>query len=161
MIMNKNDVSYGFISNSDEQTMEFAANFAKTLRGGEFISLIGELGAGKTVFAKGIAKGLNIKQAVTSPTFCLHNIYHGNLTLNHFDFYRINSIDEALIIGVTDYFICDNAVCVCEWASNIATIIPQKRIEILIEKINDNSRRISFNSFYDNRKKPEIVNQKD
>lgn len=135
-----------FISLSFEQTISYAALFAQTLSGGEFICLQGELGAGKTVFTKGIAQGLGISEVITSPTFSLHNIYNGKLTLNHFDFYRLNSVEEALVIGVADYFQLPNSVCVCEWASNISRLIPDNCINIIIEKIDENSRKITINN---------------
>ena len=79
-----------YISNSVEQTMDIAMQFAATLNGGETVLLSGDLGAGKTHFAEGVARQFGIDEVVTSPTFTLHNCYQGRLALNHFDFYRID-----------------------------------------------------------------------
>ena len=88
-------------STSERQTEKLGRRLAKTFSGGETVLLVGELGAGKTRFAKGIARGLGVKETVTSPTFALHNRYRGKkLFLNHFDFYRLSDGDEARAAGL-------------------------------------------------------------
>ena len=92
------------ISHSVAETENIAERFAQTLTGGEAVLLVGEMGAGKTHFVKGLAKGLNIDDVITSPTFTLHNIYYGRLTLNHFDFYRVEDPAEAEMLGLDEFF---------------------------------------------------------
>ena len=85
-----------YLSHSVEETKQIAKDLATTLKGGETLLLDGDLGAGKTHFAKGLAEGLGIDELVTSPTFTLHNIYEGGrLTLNHFDFYRVDNPEDV------------------------------------------------------------------
>src|SRR4030042_6073968 len=97
------------ITKSEKQTFNFAKKFAKTLKGGEVIGLVGDLGAGKTIFAKGLASGLGVKQTVNSPTFVIMKIYKirgtksGIRNLIHVDAYRIKKADEINSIGITDY----------------------------------------------------------
>ena len=99
-------------STSERQTEKLGRRLAKTFSGGETVLLVGELGAGKTRFAKGIARGLGVKETVTSPTFALHNRYRGKkLFLNHFDFYRLSDGDEARAAGLTTVW----------WATTICT----------------------------------------
>ena len=93
-----------FLSDGEETTLSFAEKFASSLKGGEIILLDGRLGAGKTVFVKGIAKGLDIDEEVTSPTFTLMNEYQGRLSLVHMDVYRLKSALEAYEAGLTEYF---------------------------------------------------------
>ncbi len=85
-------------------TLKVAASFAGTLDRGAVVALTGELGTGKTVFTKGVAQALGVKEKVTSPSFTLINEYHGDIDIYHMDFYRLNSIKEILDIGVEDYF---------------------------------------------------------
>ena len=91
-----------FLSDSREATEAFAAGYAKTLSAGDVVLLDGEMGAGKTVFAKGVAKGLGIEEEVTSPTYAYMNDYDGKLF--HYDCYRIESPEQAEALGLADYF---------------------------------------------------------
>lgn len=132
-----------FISNSVEETLNFAKEFAKKLNGGEVITLNGDLGAGKTVFSKGIAKGLGVKETVVSPTFTIMCQYlSGRLNLYHFDMYRLSSGVEAEEFGFSEYIQSSNSVSLIEWSENVKSILPKNTINITIEKINDNSRKI-------------------
>ena len=132
-----------FISNSVEQTLNFASEFASHLKGGEVITLSGDLGAGKTVFSKGVAKGLGVKETVVSPTFTIMCQYlSGRLNLYHFDMYRLSSGLEAEEFGFSEYIQNPNSVSLIEWSENVQSILPKNIINITIEKINDNSRRI-------------------
>lgn len=126
-----------------EQTELFARQFAETLVGGEVILLQGEMGAGKTHFVKGLAQGLNITDTITSPTFALHNQYFGRLTLNHFDFYRIENSEEVELMGLTEFFGQKDGVCAIEWSENISDLIPSNAIIITINKVDDNTRIIT------------------
>ena len=141
---NKNMSNREFISNSVTETERFAENFAKTFTGGEVILLHGDLGAGKTHFVKGLAKGLGVDDVITSPTFALHNSYNGRLTLNHFDFYRIDNSEEVAILGLDEFFYDKHAVSAIEWSENIKDLLPRDCINVTIDKLDENSRRITF-----------------
>ena len=132
-----------FISHSAVETEAFAEQLAKTFVGGEVLLLHGELGAGKTHFVKGLARGLGIDEVVTSPTFALHNSYAGRLTLNHFDFYRIEDSEEVEILGLNEFFYDKQAVAAIEWSENVKELLPRDCIAVTIEKIDDNSRKIT------------------
>lgn len=101
---------------------------------GMILSLEGDLGAGKTVFAQGFAKGLGISEPVCSPTFTIVQVYEeGRLPLYHFDVYRIGDIEEMEEIGYEDYFYGDG-VCLIEWADRIAELLPEDICRVMIEK---------------------------
>lgn len=123
----------------------FARSFASRLKGGEVIDLIGEMGAGKTVFAKGLAEGLGVLQIVTSPTFSIMNEYDGKtLKMYHFDFYRIIDPSEAEELGLTEHFGDFDAVCVVEWGRNVADYIPKNAIKIEIRKLSNTEREVTI-----------------
>lgn len=110
--------------------------------------LEGELGAGKTRFAKGIARGLGVRDEVTSPTFALHNVYNGKrLKFNHFDFYRIQDADEAVAVGLDEYFGTTDSVCVVEWGQNVKDILPPHGIRVTILKSGERKREIHVEKF--------------
>lgn len=135
------------ITNSCEETKEFAIAFSKTLKKGDILCLRGDLGAGKTAFVQGLAKGLGISDYVTSPTFTIVNEYKGDkCTLYHFDVYRIEDSDEMYEIGYEEYIYSDS-VCVIEWPECIEDILPDSRYEINIKKNmdkGDNYREITI-----------------
>ncbi len=132
-----------YISNSPEKTEEIASSLAETLTGGEVIAFSGDLGAGKTCFTRGLAKGLDFMGAVTSPTFALVNEYiGGRFPLYHFDMYRINSWDDLYSTGFFDYL--DNGIIAAEWSENIAAALPDNTIYVDIEKIDDDTRKITI-----------------
>ena len=130
-----------FLSKSREQTQEFAAQYAKTLKAGDVVLLDGDMGAGKTVFAKGIALGLGIEEEVTSPTYAYMNDYDGRLF--HYDCYRIETPEQAERLGLADYFDM-GGICLIEWAQNIAPLLPKNVKRVQIKKINENEREILF-----------------
>ena len=130
-------------SQSFEQTFSIAESLGKSAQKGEIYCLRGELGAGKTVFAKGFAKGLGITEDVTSPTFAIVNEYIGKLPFFHFDVYRIQHIDEMADTGYEEYFY-SNGVCLVEWADLIQPLIPAQATWITITKISENLRRIDI-----------------
>lgn len=134
-----------YICGSLQETQKLASKFASELVGGEVVTLNGDLGAGKTTFTQCLAKALGISQAVTSPTFTLMNQYlDGRLKLFHFDMYRIDDIDEILETGLTEFFGQRDAVCVIEWAQNIAPLLPKKLIKITIQKLGETERKFVF-----------------
>ena len=104
-----------YIIDSPEKMHALGKEIAGKLTGGEVFLLSGDLGAGKTVLTKGIARGLGVKDEVTSPTFAIHNEYQGRLKLEHFDFYRLESAEEARILGLEEILGAKDSVSVCEW----------------------------------------------
>lgn len=123
-----------FEINSVEQTTQLGINLGRLLNAGDIVCLTGDLGTGKTHITKGIAKGLNIDDNITSPTFTIVNEYDsGRLKLNHFDVYRVSDPDEVYAIGFDDYIFSD-AVSVIEWANYIEEILPEDLLHIRIEK---------------------------
>ena len=129
-----------YISNTREETMAIAESYAKTLRGGDVVLLDGDIGAGKTVFTKGLAKGLGIEEEVTSPTYAYMNDYDGRLF--HYDCYRIESVEQAERLGLADYFDM-GGICVIEWSQNIAPLLPRKTKRVTIKKLSENEREIT------------------
>lgn len=133
-----------YISSSVEQTKQIAYDLAQTFVGGETLLLEGDLGAGKTHFAKGLAKGLGIADTVTSPTFNLHNVYEGGrLTFNHFDFYRVDDPEEVEMLGLCEYFSTPDGVAAIEWSANVKNLLPTKCITVNIAKLSDTERQIT------------------
>ena len=130
-----------FLSTSREETYSFAEEYAKTLRKGDVVLLDGDMGAGKTVFAKGVAKGLGIEEEVTSPTYAYMNDYDGRLF--HYDCYRIESVAQAESLGLADYFDM-GGICLVEWSQNIAPLLPRKVKRVVIKKIDENTREIEY-----------------
>ena len=130
-----------FLSDSAEETEKFGRRYAARLKGGDVVVLNGEMGAGKTVFCKGVAKGLKIEEEVLSPTYAYMNDYDGKLY--HFDCYRLKSGEQAEALGLCDYFYA-NGVCLIEWAENIADVLPPERKTVTIEKLADGRRRIIY-----------------
>ncbi len=130
-----------FLSKTREQTEAFAAEYAKTLQSGDVVLLDGEMGAGKTVFAKGIAKGLGIEEEVTSPTYAYMNDYDGRLF--HYDCYRIESVEQAERLGLADYFDM-GGICLIEWSQNIAPLLPKRVKRVQIIKKGENEREIAY-----------------
>lgn len=123
-----------FESHSAKETEQFAADLAAKALPGDVYTLTGDLGVGKTIFAKGFAKGLGIMEPVTSPTFTIVQEYlSGRLPLYHFDVYRIGDPDEMEETGFYDY-IDRGGVVLIEWAELIEDVLPENRTEITISK---------------------------
>lgn len=115
-------------SNSIQETINLGKKLATYLEPGDVISLVGELGTGKTVFVKGLAKGLGIKGEITSPTFIILKQFEGRLILNHFDVYRIDS-RQFSDLGYRDFFYSD-AVSVIEWGDRISKLLPEDTLSV-------------------------------
>ena len=131
-------------STSEKETYEFARSLAESLTGGGCFALSGDLGAGKTVFVKGFAKGLGIDGAVTSPTFIIMNKYGGGrLPLYHFDMYRLDG-KQAASLGFSEIFEEKDAVCLVEWPENAPGLLPKGAVHINIKRINENTREITI-----------------
>lgn len=121
-------------TNSPEETFALGQKLGEQAKAGQIYILNGDLGVGKTVFTQGIARGLGITEAVSSPTFTIVQVYEeGRLPFYHFDVYRIGDIEEMEEIGYDDYFF-GNGVCMIEWAELIEELIPENSIHVTIEK---------------------------
>ena len=120
-------------SGSEAESFQLAKKLGEKAKKGEIYCLEGELGTGKTVFAKGFAKGLGIEEIVDSPTFTIVKEYRGREKLYHFDVYRIEDIEELQEIGFSE-MISGDAICLIEWASQIEEEIPENAKWITIEK---------------------------
>ena len=129
------------LTDSDEETLLAGEEFSRTLKEGDVVALNGDLGAGKTVFVKGIAKGLHIADIVTSPTFTILREYKGSLPLYHFDVYRISDPEEMFEIGFSEY-LDGTGVSVIEWAEKVKELLPERTIQVLIKKNGNNKREI-------------------
>lgn len=132
------------ISTSVEQTQEIARRLAKSLKPGNVIALIGNLGSGKTVFARGMAMGLGCrKKEVVSPTFVLMRQYQGQCAVYHFDLYRLKDIHQLEQIGYEEYFYGEG-VTVIEWADRIEAALPKEYLKIEFQIKDNNKRLIKF-----------------
>lgn len=129
------------ITNSPEETFELAKKYAALLKKNDVVLLGGDMGAGKTVFCKGVAAGLGITAEITSPTYAYMNDYDG--VLYHYDCYRLSGGEQALSLGLTDYFDA-GGVCLIEWAENIADVLPKTVKRVNIKIIDDNKREIEL-----------------
>ena len=117
-----------------EETFEVGRTIGMNAKPGQIYTLTGDLGVGKTVFTQGGAAGLGITEPVNSPTFTIIQEYEdGRLPFYHFDVYRIGDLEEMEEIGYDDYFF-GQGICLIEWAELIEEILPEKRIEVTIEK---------------------------
>ena len=132
-----------FITNSPEQTEQVGAALGKVLTAGTVLAYEGDLGAGKTAFTRGLAKGLGATDMVTSPTYTIVNEYlSGRLPLFHFDMYRLASADDLWDIGWDDY-LDRGGVCAVEWSENVREAM-EGAIRVCIEKLGEEERRITI-----------------
>ena len=121
-------------TNSEKETYAFGLELGKKAHAGQVYTLVGDLGVGKTVFTKGLARGLDILEPVSSPTFTIVQVYEeGRLPFYHFDVYRIGDVEEMDEIGYEDYIYGDG-VSLIEWANLIEEILPEHYTDIKIEK---------------------------
>lgn len=130
------------IIRDETETKKFATDVAQTLKKGDVIALVGDLGIGKTTLSKYIAEALGITETITSPTFTIVQEYHsGRLPLYHFDVYRVDDIEEMYRIGYEEYFYGEG-VCIVEWADIVEEIIPEDAKVIFIEYGEDEGERL-------------------
>ncbi len=135
------------VSDSAEMTQLIAEKYAQSIKSPVVISLVGDLGAGKTTFTKGFCKGMGIDDLVTSPTFTIMNDYtSGRMPLYHFDMYRLGSKEEAEELGFAEYFDLRKlkGVSIVEWAENVQGLLPALYIEVVFTKLDENKREISI-----------------
>ena len=131
-----------FITHSPDETRQLGQRLAAVLEPGTVVAFTGDLGAGKTAFTSGIARGLGIDERVTSPTFTIVNEYEGGrLPLFHFDMYRLGSADELFDIGWEDY-LARKGVCAVEWTENVAEAIEGDAIRVSIRRGGDDNSRV-------------------
>ncbi|MBQ5957041.1 MAG: tRNA (adenosine(37)-N6)-threonylcarbamoyltransferase complex ATPase subunit type 1 TsaE [Clostridia bacterium] len=128
-------------SKTEKETENAGYELGKTLRGGDIVALNGDLGTGKTVFTRGIARALGISAPIQSPTFTIVREYRGELRLCHFDLYRVTEAEELYEIGFEDY-LDDDTVAVIEWADMFPEVIPKKAVRVTIGYCPDGRRRI-------------------
>ena len=132
-----------YITNSPAQTEALGFALGKILKPGTVIAYCGDLGAGKTAFTRGLARGLGCSDLVTSPTYTIVNEYlSGRMPLFHFDMYRLRSSDDLFDIGWEDY-LDRGGVCAVEWSENVADAM-EDAITVKIEKTGEDSRRITI-----------------
>lgn len=129
------------ITNSEKETFELAYKIASELGEKRIVCLNGELGAGKTVFVRGFCSFFGISE-IWSPTFTIVNEYEGSQPVYHFDVYRLADEDEFYAIGGEEYF--EKGICIIEWSDLIRDVIPKDAIDVRIEKIDDDSRKINI-----------------
>lgn len=130
-------------SASYKETLKIAEDFSKLLKGNEVVAFFGDLGAGKTAFVNGIAKGLLSKSDVSSPTFAIMNEYIGKYKINHFDMYRVTTWDDLETTGFYDAL--GDGITVIEWSENIENALPENTVFITIEKgQGENERFFTF-----------------
>lgn len=131
-----------FVTHSPEETERLGEKLAKKLTPGTVLAYRGELGAGKTAFTRGLARGLGYAEPVTSPTYTIVNEYlGGRLPLFHFDMYRLSSAEDLWDIGWEDY-LDRGGVCAVEWSENVAEALPDA-ITVTIRKVDDTTRQIT------------------
>ena len=132
---------------SEKETFDLGYSIGKEAKPGKVYALLGDLGVGKTVFTKGVAAGLSIKEQVNSPTFTIVQVYEsGRLPFYHFDVYRIGDLEEMDEIGYEDYFFGEG-LCMVEWAHLIKELMPKETVWVTIEKDLEKGfdyRRITF-----------------
>ena len=124
-----------------EETEEFGKKLGNLLQSGDLLSLTGDLGAGKTTLTKSIGIGLGVEDYITSPTFTLINEYEGRVKVYHFDVYRLEDEEDLLDLGYEDYFY-SNGVTIVEWGDKVENILPSDRINLEIEKGEDQDERM-------------------
>ena len=131
------------ITNSELETEQAGADFAARVPDGAVVAMYGDLGAGKTAFVRGMARGMGISARVSSPTFTIVNEYAGRRELFHFDMYRLGSADELFDIGWEDY-LAREGVCVVEWSENVSDAFDGSEIRVEITKLSENARKITI-----------------
>ena len=132
-----------FITNSPQETERVGAALGAVLQPGMILAYQGDLGAGKTAFTRGLARGLDCKELVTSPTYTIVNEYlGGRIPLFHFDMYRLRSSDDLFDIGWDDY-LDRNGICAVEWSENVADAM-EDPITVTVEKLGGDTRRITL-----------------
>ncbi len=129
------------ITKSAAGTQRFGREIARQLRPGDLVCLIGDLGAGKTCLVQGIARGLQVKDYVNSPTFKIINEYQGKMPVYHFDLYRLDGLRDLSGLGYEEYFY-GQGVALVEWAEKITPYVPKQYLQIELRRVNEQTRKI-------------------
>lgn len=133
-----------FISKSIKDTEHISKVLSKLLNPGDIICLIGELGAGKTCFSKGLINRLGVpNKYIASPTFTIINEYNGKYPIYHFDLYRLNNETDLEVLGFEEYFY-GKGITIIEWADKMKKLLPEDRLDIYLSYMGENTRRIIF-----------------
>lgn len=131
-----------FVTYSEEETVKLGIRMGRLLKAGDIVLLYGDLGAGKTVFTRGIALGLGAQDMVTSPTYTLMHTYKGKVPIYHFDLYRLSGPDEVLDLGYEEFFYGDG-VTIVEWPERLEYLCPQEHLRVMLEVAgNSQSRKV-------------------
>ena len=130
-------------TNSEAETERVGTSLAAVLRPGDVVAMAGDLGAGKTVFIRGLARGLGVTGRVTSPTYTIVNEYEGRLPLFHFDMYRLDGPEELYDIGWDDY-LKRGGVCAVEWSERAEGLLPENAVRVRVTAEDENTRRIEI-----------------
>lgn len=145
------DISLTYLSRSPAQTEQIGARLGALLQTGDVLCLVGDLGAGKTAFARGVAAGWGSTTPVTSPTFVLiheHQRTADSTRLQHLDAYRLERLEDAVMLGLEDIFAGANVVII-EWADRIAPLLPEDRLWVEFAHVpeDDQARQLTFNAY--------------
>ena len=132
-----------YISRNETETEQIGERFAAALPDGAVVAMYGDLGAGKTAFVRGMARGMGLTSRVNSPTFTIVNEYLGERELIHFDMYRLSDAEELFDIGWEDY-LSRGAVCAVEWSEKVEDAFTGDEYVVRIEKLGDKERRITI-----------------
>jgi tRNA threonylcarbamoyladenosine biosynthesis protein TsaE len=133
-----------FTSDSELDTYKIAYKFSEKLKQGDIVLFEGQLGAGKSIFIRGILNGLGVNEVIPSPTFTIVNEYKTKFSIYHFDFYRINDPYELYEIGFEEY-IYSGGISLVEWASKAIDLMPDDAVKVDITILSDNKREITIN----------------
>ena len=122
-----------YLSHSVEETEDIGRQLAASLHPGDIVAYFGDLGAGKTAFTRGLARGLGYSGRVSSPTFTIVNEYEGSIPLFHFDLYRLEDEEELFDIGWEDY-LARGGVCAVEWSERFSSLLPDQAIPVVLRR---------------------------
>lgn len=131
------------VTHSSEETFQTGKEFASRLHSGDVVALFGPLGGGKTTFVKGVAAGMKTKEAVTSPTFVLLNLYSGKIPIYHYDFYRLELASQLDALNLEDY-LYGKGVCLIEWPQLALSLLDRPFYKIQFEIKGENERKIEI-----------------
>lgn len=147
---------FKYISENLKDTEKFGEKLAKSLKKGDVISLIGDMGAGKTTLVQTIGKTLGIDDYITSPTFALVNTFYGDIELNHLDLYRMEDSREIESIDIDNY-VYPYGISIIEWAERAKEYMPRNLVEIYIDKLGENKREFTIKE--NNKREKEIIEE--
>ena len=136
------------ITTSEEETELFAEKVSELIQDGDIVCYFGEVGAGKTVFTRGLCKGLGVTGYVNSPSYIILNQYKGEkYNIFHYDLYRISDVEELTEIGFYDFAGKEDSITIIEWSEKLVDELPKKRVDIIIEVIDENKRKFKITRY--------------